>query len=71
MKRIIALTLAASLSSLAYAATETYTIDTNHTKPRFEYNQYGVFHPTQPLRYNLRHNHHGPGRQDRFGRCNH
>jgi polyisoprenoid-binding protein YceI len=41
MKRIIALTLAASLSSFAYAATETYEIEGNHTKPRFEYNHFG------------------------------
>lgn len=41
MKKIIALTLAASLSSVAYAATETYVIDTNHTKPRFEYSHFG------------------------------
>lgn len=41
MKRIIALTLAASLSSFAYAATETYEIDGNHTKPRFEYSHFG------------------------------
>lgn len=40
MKRIIALTLA-SLTSVAYAATETYVIDTNHTKPRFEYSHFG------------------------------
>ena len=41
MKRLIALTLAASLSSVAYAAPETYVIDTNHTKPRFEYSHFG------------------------------
>jgi polyisoprenoid-binding protein YceI len=41
MKRIIALTLAATLSSVAYAASETYVIDTNHTKPRFEYSHFG------------------------------
>jgi polyisoprenoid-binding protein YceI len=41
MKRIIALALAATMSSVTYAATETYTIDTNHTKPRFEYNHFG------------------------------
>lgn len=41
MKRILALALAATLSSAAYAATETYVIDTNHTKPRFEYNHLG------------------------------
>jgi polyisoprenoid-binding protein YceI len=41
MKKLIALTLAASLSSVAYAASETYVIDTNHTKPRFEYSHFG------------------------------
>ncbi|ADE11585.1 YceI family protein [Sideroxydans lithotrophicus] len=41
MNRLVALTLAASLSSVAYAAPETYMIDTNHTKPRFEYNHMG------------------------------
>jgi polyisoprenoid-binding protein YceI len=41
MKRLLALALAASLSSVAYAATETYVIDTNHTKPRFEYSHFG------------------------------
>jgi polyisoprenoid-binding protein YceI len=41
MKHLIALTLAASLSSVAYAAPETYVIDTNHTKPRFEYSHFG------------------------------
>jgi polyisoprenoid-binding protein YceI len=41
MKRIIALTLAASLSSFAYAAPETYEIDSAHSKPRFEYSHFG------------------------------
>ncbi len=41
MKKIVALTLAASLSSVAHAAAETYVIDTNHTKPRFEYSHFG------------------------------
>ena len=41
MKRIIALALAATLSSVAYAATETYVIDSNHSKPRFEYSHFG------------------------------
>jgi len=41
MKKLIALTLAASFSSLAFAAPETYLLDTNHTKPRFEYNHMG------------------------------
>jgi len=41
MKRIVAFTLAATLSSFAFAATETYVIDTNHTKPRFEYSHFG------------------------------
>ena len=41
MKKFVALALAASLSSAAYAASETYVIDTNHTKPRFEYSHFG------------------------------
>lgn len=41
MKKFVALALAASLSSTAYAAAETYVIDTNHTKPRFEYSHFG------------------------------
>ena len=41
MKRLIALAFAASLSSVAFAAPETYVIDSNHTKPRFEYNHMG------------------------------
>ena len=41
MKRIVALALAASLSSAAFAASETYVLDTNHTKPRFEYSHFG------------------------------
>jgi polyisoprenoid-binding protein YceI len=35
------MTLAVSLSSIAYAAPETYVIDTNHTMPRFEYSHFG------------------------------
>lgn len=41
MKKLIALCIATSFSSIAYAAPETYVIDTNHTKPRFEYNHLG------------------------------
>ncbi len=41
MKRLVALALAASLSSVAFAASETYVLDTNHTKPRFEYSHFG------------------------------
>ena len=41
MNRLVALALAASLSSVAFAAPETYVIDTNHTKPRFEYSHFG------------------------------
>jgi polyisoprenoid-binding protein YceI len=41
MYRFAALTLAASLSSAAFAAPETFVLDTNHTKPRFEYNHFG------------------------------
>ncbi|MGB5103985.1 MAG: YceI family protein [Steroidobacteraceae bacterium] len=41
MKKLVALTFAASLASVAHAAPETYVIDTNHTKPRFEYSHFG------------------------------
>lgn len=41
MKKIIALAFAATLSSAAFAAPETYVIDTNHSKPRFEYSHFG------------------------------
>lgn len=41
MKRLIALTIAAACSSTAFAAPETFTLDVNHTKPRFEYNHFG------------------------------
>lgn len=40
-KILIAFAIAATLSSTAFAAPETYIIDTNHTKPRFEYNHLG------------------------------
>lgn len=41
MKRMLALTLAATLSSVAYAAPETYVTDPLHTLPRFEYSHFG------------------------------
>jgi len=41
MKRLIALTVAASFTTLAFAAPETFVLDQNHTKPRFEYNHMG------------------------------
>jgi polyisoprenoid-binding protein YceI len=41
MKRVIALTLAASISSVAYAAPETYSIEPTHSMPRFEYSHMG------------------------------
>ena len=41
MKKLIALCIATSFSSIVFAAPETYVIDTNHTKPRFEYNHLG------------------------------
>lgn len=37
----IALPLLLSISSIAFAAPETYVLDTNHTKPRFEYSHFG------------------------------
>jgi len=49
MNRILALTLAASLSSVAFAAPETFVIDGNHTKPRFEYSHFG--YSTQSSRF--------------------
>lgn len=41
MKKRIALCIAASFSCAAFAAPETFVLDTNHTKPRFEYNHFG------------------------------
>lgn len=47
MNKIIALSLA--FSSAAMAAPETYVIEQNHTKPRFEYNHMG--YSTQQSRF--------------------
>lgn len=41
MKKLAILALAATMSSAAFAATETYVIDGTHTFPRFEYNHLG------------------------------
>ncbi|MFA7399533.1 MAG: YceI family protein [Sideroxydans sp.] len=41
MKRLIAFTLAASISSVAYAEPETYNIEPTHSMPRFEYSHLG------------------------------
>lgn len=41
MKRLIALSLAASISSVAFAETETYNIEPTHSMPRFEYSHLG------------------------------
>lgn len=41
MKKLAILAVAASMSSAAFAATETYVIDGTHTFPRFEYNHLG------------------------------
>lgn len=41
MKKLIALVLAASAASAAFAAPVTYGIDPSHTLPRFEYNHMG------------------------------
>ncbi len=49
MKKYIALCIAASFSSVAFAAPETYVLDTNHTKPRFEYSHFG--YSTQSSRF--------------------
>jgi polyisoprenoid-binding protein YceI len=41
MKKIIALAIATSFSAAAFAAPETYVLEQNHTKPRFEYSHMG------------------------------
>lgn len=41
MNKILALTLAVALPSIAYAAPETYVIDPAHSLPRFEYSHFG------------------------------
>jgi len=41
MKKIIALSLAATLSSVAYAEPVTYNIEPSHSMPRFEYSHLG------------------------------
>ncbi|MDD3352264.1 YceI family protein [Zoogloea sp.] len=41
MKKLIALALTAGLSTAAFAAPETYSLDNSHTFPRFEYNHFG------------------------------
>lgn len=41
MNKLIASAVIVLMSSAAYAAPETYVIDTTHTKPRFEYNHLG------------------------------
>lgn len=49
MKKLALLAVAATLSSAAFAATETYVIDGTHTFPRFEYNHLG--YSTQVSRF--------------------
>jgi polyisoprenoid-binding protein YceI len=41
MKKLAALIIAASLSSVAFAASETYNIEPTHSMPRFEYSHLG------------------------------
>jgi polyisoprenoid-binding protein YceI len=41
MKKIVTLMIAASLSSVAFAAPETYVIDPSHSMARFEYSHLG------------------------------
>ncbi|MBA4381066.1 MAG: polyisoprenoid-binding protein [Sideroxydans sp.] len=41
MKKIIALTIAATISSVAYAEPVTYNIEPSHSMPRFEYSHLG------------------------------
>ncbi|MFA5172060.1 MAG: YceI family protein [Sulfuriferula sp.] len=49
MKTLSALIIAATLSTAAYAAPETYVIDVNHTKPVFSYSHFG--YSTQMSRF--------------------
>lgn len=41
MKSLILLAIAATISTTAVAAPETYIIDSNHSMPRFSYNHFG------------------------------
>ncbi len=41
MKKLVAIAVATALSSAAYAAPETFSLEPNHTLPRFEYNHLG------------------------------
>jgi len=41
MKKLAILAVATTMSSAAFAATETYVIDGTHTLPRFEYSHFG------------------------------
>ena len=41
MNKLVALAVAASLPTVAFAAPETYILDDKHTLPRFEYNHLG------------------------------
>jgi polyisoprenoid-binding protein YceI len=49
MKRFAVLAIAATISTAAIAAPETYIIDSNHTLPRFSYNHFG--YSTQLIRF--------------------
>lgn len=49
MKKYLAFAVAASLSSVAISAPETYVIDEKHTMPRFEYSHFG--YSTQTSRF--------------------
>lgn len=41
MKKLVVFTLASLLSSVTFAATETYMIEPSHSMPRFEYSHFG------------------------------
>ena len=49
MKKLVAIAVAASLSTAAFAAPETYIIEGTHTMPRFEYSHFG--YSTQVSRF--------------------
>lgn len=41
MNKFVALTVATAFAGSAFAASETFTIDSTHTQPRFEYSHFG------------------------------
>src|SRR3989338_9688016 len=49
MRKFVAIAVAVAVSSIAFAAPETYVIQNSHTYPRFEYSHFG--YSTQVSRF--------------------